>query len=212
MNDSARLERGYQRLLTWYPQVFRDKHEEEVLTVLMASARPGQRRPGLAASVDLIRSALGMRLRPGARRPPATVTGAIRLMLMGAVVELGAWITVGVTAGSVNATMVHRDPARASAVLGHISSAEGIAPLGIALWLWLAWAIGQGYNKARVAFTVFFGLTTASLILWLALGAAEYARADLVAVGCLWLVELCALVLIFNKHSAAYYRQEAAKQ
>lgn len=212
MNDSARLEHGYLRLLAWYPRVFRDEHEQELLTVLMADARPGQRRPGAAASADLIRSALGMRLRPGARRPPGTVTAAIRLMLIGAMVELGAWITVGLSAGRVNLTMAHRDPAQATAVLGHINSAEGFAPLGIALWLWLAWANGQGQNRARVALSVFFGLTTASLLLWLALGAAVNAPADLVAVGCLWLVELSSLVLIYNKHSAAYFRHEAARE
>lgn len=63
MTDSAGLERGYRRLLAWYPQSFRGDREEEVLAVLMASASPGQRRPRLAEAADVLKSALWMRLR-----------------------------------------------------------------------------------------------------------------------------------------------------
>jgi capsular polysaccharide biosynthesis protein len=57
------LERSYRRLLAWYPRGFRREHEEEVLAVLLAGARPGQRRPGLAEAANLIISGLGARLR-----------------------------------------------------------------------------------------------------------------------------------------------------
>jgi hypothetical protein len=60
----AALERGYRRLLAWYPQPFRAAQEEEILAVLMAGAEQGQRRPRLAEAVDLIRSAVRMRLWP----------------------------------------------------------------------------------------------------------------------------------------------------
>jgi hypothetical protein len=62
MTESAVLERRYRRLLAWYPRQFRCEHEDEMLAVLMASAREGQRRPGLLETADVIRSALGMRL------------------------------------------------------------------------------------------------------------------------------------------------------
>jgi hypothetical protein len=62
MIESAGLERRYRRLLAWYPRPFRREQEDEVLAVLMASARKGQRRPGLRESADVIRSALRMRL------------------------------------------------------------------------------------------------------------------------------------------------------
>jgi len=65
MTDSAGLERGYRRLLAWYPRPFRREREEEILTVLMASARDGQRRPRPIEAVDVIKSALWMRLRSG---------------------------------------------------------------------------------------------------------------------------------------------------
>lgn len=57
-------------MLAWYPQPFRREQAEEVLAVLMAGARQGQRRPRLMESADLIRSALGMRLRPVGPEPP----------------------------------------------------------------------------------------------------------------------------------------------
>ena len=77
MTDQADLERGYRRLLAWYPPEFRRENGQEILAVLMAGARDGQRRPGLAESADLIRSGVWMRLRPsvtGRRarcRPPS---------------------------------------------------------------------------------------------------------------------------------------------
>jgi hypothetical protein len=63
MSEPAALEQGYRRLLAWYPVRFRSEQGEEMLAVLMAGAQPGQRRPGLMESMDVLRSALGMRLR-----------------------------------------------------------------------------------------------------------------------------------------------------
>jgi hypothetical protein len=57
------LEAGYRRLLRWYPSLYRGRHEEEILGVLMAAARPGQRRPGARDSLDLLWSALKIRIR-----------------------------------------------------------------------------------------------------------------------------------------------------
>ena len=45
MSASAGLERGYRRLLAWYPREFRREHEEEMLAVLMAGAREGRGGP-----------------------------------------------------------------------------------------------------------------------------------------------------------------------
>jgi hypothetical protein len=57
------LEDRYRRLLAAYPQAHRDKYEEEMLAVLIDDARPGQRRPGLAESLNLLLS--GVRARIG---------------------------------------------------------------------------------------------------------------------------------------------------
>ena len=63
MTDSRRLERRYRRLLAFYPRAFRREHEEEILSVLMATAANGQQRPRLAESADLLKSAIFMRVR-----------------------------------------------------------------------------------------------------------------------------------------------------
>ncbi len=64
MTGGPSLERRYRRLLACYPRRFRDEHGEELVAVLLATARDGQHRPGLIESADLVRSGLGIRLRP----------------------------------------------------------------------------------------------------------------------------------------------------
>lgn len=63
MTVMSELERSYRRLLAWYPREHRRAHGEEMLGVLMAGARDGQRRPDYADAADLILGALRMRLR-----------------------------------------------------------------------------------------------------------------------------------------------------
>jgi hypothetical protein len=63
MTVEGGLEGSYRRLLRWYPPRYRHSHEEEILGVLMATAQPGQRRPGARESLDLLWSALKIRIR-----------------------------------------------------------------------------------------------------------------------------------------------------
>jgi hypothetical protein len=63
MNDSTKLERRYRRLLALYPRAFRRERGPEMLSVLLNGAEVGQRRPGLAESVNLVSNAMWMRLR-----------------------------------------------------------------------------------------------------------------------------------------------------
>ncbi|MEQ4722929.1 hypothetical protein [Nonomuraea sp. B19D2] len=52
------LEARYRRLLATYPRDHRARHEEEMIGVLLAGARPGQTRPHLADAADLLWGAL----------------------------------------------------------------------------------------------------------------------------------------------------------
>lgn len=63
MTAQGGLEQGYRWLLRCYPPSYRDRHGEEILGVLLAAAQPGQRRPGVRASLDLLWSALQIRIR-----------------------------------------------------------------------------------------------------------------------------------------------------
>ncbi len=68
MTAAGGLEKSYRRLLRSYPALYRRRHEEEILGVLMAAAQPGQRRPGVRESADLLWSALKIRIRMATRR------------------------------------------------------------------------------------------------------------------------------------------------
>jgi hypothetical protein len=57
------LEDRYRRLLSWYPADHRREHEQEMLGVLLAGARPGQTRPSGADAYDLLRGAVRIHLR-----------------------------------------------------------------------------------------------------------------------------------------------------
>ena len=210
MSDQQILERRYRRLLACYPRSFRRENEEEILGVLLSTAADGQRRVGLTEAADLIRGAVRARLRLRAGCPP-TARAAIRLMCAGAVLELGYLVTVIVTEGSVRSAVLARYPGLTAAqwhliVVAHLLPDEIFAPVGIGLWLWLAWAHGQGRYWARVVFSVYFGLFTFGLLMALAEQAAIYATADLAASVALWMVQAAVVVLIFNSRSAPFYQ------
>jgi len=210
--DPTGLERRYRRLLAWYPRAYRRENEQEILGVLMASAREGQRRPGPAASADLVTSALWMRLSPGAARPPRNVLGAARLMLLGAAAELAGWIAYLVTADKVRSVMLQRDPAQWNTVDLHLVTVELAGPLVAGGWLWLAWATGRGHHWARSVFAIFFATLTCGLLIQLAQGGAVYAPADLISTAVVWLVQCAVMVLLFNKNTASYYNRETVQR
>ncbi len=209
MNEMASLERGYRRVLMSYPKAFRQESGQEILGVLLATAEEGQRRIGLAESAALIRGGLRMRLRLTAR-PPRAVRGAVRLMCLGALVEAAAVVTIVVTAGRVQAAIA-REPAVTAAqwhqVVGLLTMREVSAGVAVAVWLFLAWAIGHRRDVARFGFSAFFALLTMLMLIALAQHAVAYAPADLIAGAAIWLIALATMVLIFTRQSNAYYRQ-----
>ncbi len=79
MTGSGTLERRYRCLLALYPKKFRREREDEMVSVLLAGARDGQRWPRPGEAADLLRHAMPSRLRQGpppgsyARRHPRGV-------------------------------------------------------------------------------------------------------------------------------------------
>ncbi|MCI0688479.1 MAG: hypothetical protein L0Y54_14775 [Sporichthyaceae bacterium] len=55
------LEARYRRLLALFPRDHRDAYEDEMVGVLLATARPGQRWPGVRDALDLLRAGLLVR-------------------------------------------------------------------------------------------------------------------------------------------------------
>jgi hypothetical protein len=209
-SESASLERGYRRLLTWYPKWFRLQNTEEILAVLMACAQEGQTRPSLEAAADLLKGAARMRLRP---RPgqPRTVFAAVWLMIAAAAAELGVMVTLLATESGVKEALIARYPAYAHAI-GHavnvqVTLDEVFGPIVIAVWLWLAWMSSRGKQRGRVALAVFFGLTSLSVLYALSEGSLVYAPAAMsVGLG-IWAIAAAAIMLIFNKASSPYFQR-----
>jgi hypothetical protein len=210
MSDSKTLERRYRRLLALYPRAFRRQHEDEMLVVLLACARNGRRRPGLADSADLIRNAVWIRLRPDLARSANTMVWAIRLMFVGAALELVALFTVVATQGAVHSAILRTDP-HFTPAQWHTVFQAGIAPVEIAapivaaVWLLLAWANGRGHAWGRIALAGLFALTTVSMMSSLAAHVSTYAPADLIAGTAVWLVAAVAMLLTITEQSGPHY-------
>jgi hypothetical protein len=204
MTTDADLERSYRRWLKWYPAAFRREHEEEILGVLLAGARDGQRRLGLMECLDLASNGLRMRLRPTLPQSHRSARLAVQLMYAGAVLELGAAITVLATLGDVRSSVFARNPGYTEAQWGAEVASQFeplVAAAGIAavFGLWMAWASGRGHRWAKIVFAMFFGLNALCLVDGLGQGSAQYAQAD-VAIGItLCLVQFVAVVLVFPK-------------
>jgi hypothetical protein len=207
MTETADLERGYRRWLRWYPKSFRRAHEAEILGVLLDGARQGQRQPAPAECLDLLCSALWIRLRPRVPRSDRSAFAAVKLMYLGAVVELVAATTIVVTIGDVRSNVLKWDPGLTEGewhaiVAGQLAPVAVAAVIAVGFWLWTAWAIGRGHRWARIAFAGFFTLNTVGLLRGLLRGSAVFAGPDLVVGSVLWLVELAAVALIFHMKPA----------
>jgi hypothetical protein len=204
MTDQENLERGYRRLLAWYPPAFRRKNGEELLAVLMAGAPDGQRRPGLAASADLISSGVWMRLRPNAPRSAPSVRAAVRLMYAGAAVTalslIIALISVPFSGWGRLRVLDHNQPLPVVIAVGIMG---GLILIG--LWLWMARANGQGRNWARILSTVLFGLATLNL-------SGNKGVGEVVLAVVTWLVGLAVVWLLWRPASNAFFKPQGFTQ
>ncbi len=71
----------------------------------------------------------------------------------------------------------------------------------------LAWYPKWGKQRGRVAFAVFFGLTSLSVLYSLSQGSLVYAPAAMsVGLG-IWAIAAAAIMLIFNKASSPYFQR-----
>jgi hypothetical protein len=212
--DTRDLERAYRRLVAFYPRSFRRENGSEIITVLLATADAGQRRPGLAESLDLLRGAARMRL--GLSRSPRTVLYAVRMMYLGALTELGTLVILLLTWPGITASVFAHDPAlrqhpTAVSALQTTRTADivGLA-CGIVVWLVLAWANGRGFQVARLA--ALFCLLFETLVVGSDLvdGVARYAPAAVAASVVTWTIGLACVILICWKESWPYYEKQSA--
>jgi hypothetical protein len=207
------LERGYRRLVACYPRSFRTENADEIIAVLLATSQEGQRRPGLAASADLLTGAVRMHM--GLSRAPRSVLTAVRLMCLGAVAELAVLITVLATWGSIRAHVIARYPQYSAQVTqlvnDHIVFDIVLLPLLVLGWLGVAWGNGRGSQPARVAAIMLTVAYTAVLVLDFSEGIVLLAPAATIVSAVAWALGVGAVAFILAPRSWPYYERPGAR-
>ncbi len=163
----------------------------------VARATTSQPDPSAGPAVDPLRPA-----------PPAPVLSATRFMYGGAVGSAVVFLIAAVPfMGDLHGRLLgHRVTATPLSITLFII-VFGLIP--IALWLWLARAVGQGRNWARIVSTVLFGLATLGLLLALgAIHAAGVAQAFFAALT--WLSGLAAVWMVWRPASSTFFRSARA--
>jgi hypothetical protein len=207
--DVRTLERRYRRWLAWYPSSFRREHETELLAVLVAISGDGQRYPAIGEVFALVRSAIGMRLRPDLPRSARALRAAIGLLCLSAVLEIVIFGVMIGTIGNIATRLVVREPglteqtARAALVAHLLPELIG-APIVAVGWLVLAWANGHRRRWAPACQLALFVVITVSLLEGLTSGATHYALADVMVGVAVWLTAIVALVLTLRSAARSF--------
>lgn len=150
---------------------------------------------------------------PQRAEQPPSVRNAVRLMYVGAAIEVIAVIIDVLTRSSLKSALLKNHPLYTAAQLHTAERArtgELIigAVIAIGLWIWMAQANGRGLSWARTLSAVFFGISTLSLILSVLIA---HAVAALIVGVIIWLVGLAAIVLLYSKQSAPFFSRQAPR-
>ncbi len=148
-------------------------------------------------------SALSMHLRPRVPRSNRSALNAIKLMYVGAVLELAVAIVILATVADLKSNVLTSSPSLTEGewhaiVVSQLGPLEVGAILSVGFWLWMARLIGRGHRWARIAFALFFALNISSLLNGLVHGSAVYARPDLAIATLLCIVELASVAVLFR--------------
>jgi hypothetical protein len=225
VSSSAQLERAYRRLVQLYPRSFRRESTEEIIAVLLATAREDQRYPSVLEAADLLRGAARMWL--GLSNCPRTVLYAVRLMYLGAFAQAAVLVTILVTAGSirtaglaaaVRALGPHPDHAAAAqatanaatAISSHLAGDTLVLLLGVAGWLVLAWSSGKGWGPARGYALILCAVYTALTALDVSQGTWSVAPAAVIASAVTLTIGIAAVTLLLARPSWPYYGRQTA--
>ena len=162
---TAALERRYLRLLRCYPPTHRAFHREEMLGVLLATARPGQRTPGLGQTVNLAACGLAIRV----RRIPgwlAADAGQDALAVVSLIAPAVVFILLALQQAAVNAAASAGSGVPGLLLPGPPSFGKSV----VVMIAWLAVVVlgltGRRQTAAKIAF---ISLTLALLALLLVL-------------------------------------------
>jgi hypothetical protein len=155
--------------------------------------------------------------------PPDTVQNAFYMMLAGAALQaigiISALAQINTIRDMIRDRVRERSDASTididSVVNVSIASIIVVGLIGVALWLWMAFANRAGKNWARITATVFFAISTLSLLSNFAVSSSD----STMAVGSsgttfgtvlnvlLWLVGLAAIILVWHGRSGPYFKR-----
>jgi hypothetical protein len=152
----------------------------------------------------------GKSVEPQRPPAPASVLNAVKLMYAGAAIST---ISLIISLADIHGTKSAIEKARPNLTTAQvnqlntfiISLAIVSGLLGIALWLWMAWANNQGRNWARVLSTVLFGLATLDLVGVFSQPTTIY---GLVFPILTWFVGLAAVFLLWRPDSTAFFKPQ----
>jgi len=110
----------------------------------------------------------GKPVEPERPAPPPSVLNAVKLMYVGAAVSTVSLVISLVDISGTKAAIRKARPSLTAAQVNQLNTfiialAVVSGVIGVALWLWMARANGQGRNWARIVSTVLFGLATLDL-------------------------------------------------
>jgi hypothetical protein len=145
-------------------------------------------------------------------RPPAPVSvlNAVKLMYAGAAIST---VSLVISLADVSGTKAAIRRARPSLTAAQVNQLDTFiialavvsGVVGIALWLWMARANGQGKNWARVVSTVLFGLATLDLF---GVFSQPKTALGLVFPVLTWLVGAAAVWLLWRPDSSAFFKPQ----
>ncbi len=155
--------------------------------------------------------------------PPDTVQNAFYLMLAGAGLQALGIISALVQVDTIREMVRDRLREQPDAATVDVDSVVNVSLaaivlvglIGIGLWLWMAFANRAGKNWARITATIFFGISTLSVLSNIAVSTSD----STMAVGSsnttfgtilsvlMWVVGLVAIILLWHGRSAPHFRK-----
>ena len=147
-------------------------------------------------------------------RPPATqsVQNAVKLMYVGAAVSAASLLISLFSIGGTKDAIRKARPSLTATQVNQLNTfiitlaiVSGV--IGVALWLWMARANGQGKNWARITSTVLFGLATVDLFGVLSQPKTVF---GLIFPVLIWLIGLGAVILLWRGENNDFYKPNRA--
>ncbi|HWN01163.1 MAG TPA: hypothetical protein VNO54_29275 [Streptosporangiaceae bacterium] len=139
---------------------------------------------------------------------PPSVVNAVKLMYTGAAVSTVSLIISLASIGGTKDAIKKARPSLTATQVNQLNTfiialAVVSGVIGVALWLWMSRANGQGKNWARILSTVLFGLATLDLF-----GVVSQPKTALGLIFPLltWLVGLGTVVLLWRKESTEFFK------